>query len=946
VDGRSEIKGYNDDHSGPNIICKVSGEAPVDAQIEICRKEIEQRILVAKSQGGWEGTHTDFKRELGSKPRDSAKLIKHILAFSNTPRRTDACIIFGVNEDKHRRIFEHVGTSEKGFPEQETIEQLVHHYTRLKDVVIDSHFILDGKRTPYVLIPLQYDGPHSVVQILNPGPGAIYPRDIFCRYGSRSERASDRDQLKMQTQWETWFLDCRYEKNATSLSAVLEKHFPKRRHLQDIGPCIRLVYDSIISNEFGTHEFPVLVHAYWGLESVEPAAVDRILNDKAFATFSRTIIGGRFSTRTLEAATAALVQCVPLDEIYFVADPYAKLCREFRKQWNDERSTRHLSFIVDLDFRPTVRGGQGPTRHSILTFLEEQVNQKGRSAVVVHGDFGCGKTTTAKRLVSDLYDEYLRGNTQAPKVLYLNVNGMDIRAKREECIESELRHYHLPADCITNLLGQVENDEIGLIFDGVDEMAKPYTVAGRKETRELLRGVTNRRTAVYLVRSSYFAELDEMIGNFSVLANHDFHKGEKRTVIAEILGLRQEQVVDYLDSRLGPEDAQIIRSTLHKIGLESFLRDPLIVSLVTDLIEEEGIESLQEFPQQRRKADFLGYLVDKLLDREQNKRQRHGGLAADFELFQRVLRAVAFSMVCQGLSYISPNQLESFVFRALERLPSRSEEDVDAFRTMAWIHRSEDGALAFRHEALTLVCAAQHICAMFEVRDALALSEWQSAAPLADIVCDYAGKTIRCSAVLGAMAMLGEGVQFNIRLLIKSVLEHAKGRDDFSPKSTDELDERTIAAICRGISTEVDTALLPIRLLLKSVTGKRALQVTIVLLWLLSRSESEHVVPAALELLHPIIKRDWNLCDELRSVKEDPGNWFDAMLLRDLKISTGDLMDTTNYESLFTRVHADPKVDTPTKQYSDRTVRAIEGARKSRIAAHRKEGKKSRFGNS
>jgi hypothetical protein len=742
----------------------------------------------------------------------------------------------------------------------------------------------------------------------------------------------------MESDWGMWFLDCRYEKSATSLSSALAKRFPKHLQLQDIGPCVRLIYDSTTSNEFGTRQVQVLVHAYWGFDPVEPAAVERIVNDNLIHTFSKTIIGARFASNTREAATAAMVQCVPLDEIYFVNDPYANLCREFLREWDDERSTRHLSFIIDLDFLLKERRNDSPIRHSILTFLEEQLNLDGRSAVLVHGDFGCGKTTTAKRLAADLYDEYLRGNLEVPKVIYLNVNSMDIRSRRDECIESELRQYHLSSECVSRLLGEVERDEINLIFDGVDEMARPYTTAGRKEAIELLRGVANRRTAIYFVRSSYYPDLSEMIGNFSLLADHDFKKDERRTIVTEIRGLRPEQLIDYLNSRLGPEDAQLLRSGLHKIGLESFLGDPLIVSLVTDLVEEEGIEKVQAFPQERRKADFLGYLVDELLDREQKKRQRHGGLAADFKLFQRVLRAVAFSMICRGSSYISPSQLESFVFRALENISIKTREDVDAFRTMAWIHRSEDGALAFRHEALTLVCAAQYICAMFEARDPLGLADWQSTAPLADVVCTYAGDTIHSAAVLGAIAMLGGDLPFNIIQLAKAILRAAVDRDDFEKSAVDQLEERTIAAICRGISNELQLARLPIRVLLKVLGEKRALQVRIVLLWLLSRADSPNIVEPALELVHPIVKRDWNFCDELRMVKEDPSSSFDAMLLKDLHITPGNLMDATRYEVLFRRIHSSTiGVDTPTKQYADRTLRGIEGERNRRVATHHKE---------
>src|SRR5438094_10484102 len=113
--------------------------------IEIYRKEATQRVLMANSRGGWEGTHTDFKRELPNKPRDLAKLLKHILAFANTPRRTDAYIIFGVNEEKQRGIFEHVGARESEFPSRERIDDFIHQYTRLSNIFVDSAFYINGK---------------------------------------------------------------------------------------------------------------------------------------------------------------------------------------------------------------------------------------------------------------------------------------------------------------------------------------------------------------------------------------------------------------------------------------------------------------------------------------------------------------------------------------------------------------------------------------------------------------------------------------------------------------------------------------------------------------------------------------------------------------------------------------------------------------------------------
>src|ERR1039457_3447333 len=125
----------------------------------------------------------------------------------------------------------------KSFPSKETIEQLIHEYTRLQNIFVESGFLLAGKSTPYIVIPMQYEGPHTVVRVMNPGAGAINPGDIFCRYGSRSVRATPRDASRMGASWDTWFLDGRYEENSTALLNSLKSRFPTHIQLQDIGSC-------------------------------------------------------------------------------------------------------------------------------------------------------------------------------------------------------------------------------------------------------------------------------------------------------------------------------------------------------------------------------------------------------------------------------------------------------------------------------------------------------------------------------------------------------------------------------------------------------------------------------------------------------------------------------------------------------------------------------------
>jgi hypothetical protein len=356
------------------------------------------------------------------------------------------------------------------------------------------------------------------------------------------------------------------------------------------------------------------------------------------------------------------------------------------------------------------------------------------------------------------------------------------------------------------------------------------------------------------------------------------------------------------------------------------LTDPLIVSLVCNLVEEEGIDSIQSFPREGQKARFLSHLVQELLKREQDKRQRHTGLAQDFKEFHRVLQTVAFSTISRGIQKITPGQLQAFVYGAFENTAEKPPEAVDAFRTMAWIHASSDGDLAFRHEVLTLVCAAQYINQICESRNALDVADWQPQAPLADVVCQFAGETISSNGVLRAVEMLSGSVQFNVRQLIVSVLQAASDRDDFEGISEKQLSERTLASICRGIESEPSFAYLPVRILLKSLSEKRQIQISVILLWFFSKKElTAGTLKAALDLLHLRVSRDWNFCDDLRDLKENPTTSFDSRLLKDLGISARDLMDFTQYENIFQVIHANPNTDTLTRQYADRTLRGIEG---------------------
>ena len=294
--------------------------------IEIHRREVAERIQVAMSQGGWEGTDTDFKKELGSTPKNFAKTLKHILAFANTPRRWSAYIIFGVEEDESQpRIFKHVGIPAGGFPSPERIEQLVRDYTEpVVDITVDAYYELNGKCTPYIVIPLQEEGPYVLARAVKQAVQTVDSKVVFRRYGGQSMQATERDVRRMREDWTAWFLDCRYEKTSRSLRQLLANRFPRHEVIEDKRDYVRMVYESTIQDEFGSHQARGLIHAYWGFDSLGPRTVEMIADDDQHVAHKR-IIGTRFAQATKQAAAEASVLCISLDDIYYVNDPYANL---------------------------------------------------------------------------------------------------------------------------------------------------------------------------------------------------------------------------------------------------------------------------------------------------------------------------------------------------------------------------------------------------------------------------------------------------------------------------------------------------------------------------------------------------------------------------------------------------------------------------------------------
>src|SRR5215469_3571134 len=165
------------------------------------RDHVEAAVALACSKGRWEEPSLDFKRQLDPSMSSIAKLFKLLLAFANTLRNHEAYVIYGVSEENDAARA-HVGVND--FPSRERIEQLLREHTNRENVVVDSDFILHGKRTPYISVPLQYRGPCRLTKPLSGAGKKIASDLIYMRSGSHIVLAGKFEEKKMED-WTTWF---------------------------------------------------------------------------------------------------------------------------------------------------------------------------------------------------------------------------------------------------------------------------------------------------------------------------------------------------------------------------------------------------------------------------------------------------------------------------------------------------------------------------------------------------------------------------------------------------------------------------------------------------------------------------------------------------------------------------------------------------------------------
>ncbi len=260
-----------------------------------------------------------------------------------------AYVIYGVSESAERNR-EHVGATV--FPGKEHLEQLIQEYTALEGIVVDSEFTLDGRRTPYIVVPLQYNGPYAARKPFSQARKGINPDLLYMRIGSRTATAGELERRKMAS-WETWFLDGRYVSSVADLEALIRSSVPGIVGIEGKGDYVRFQVLHTASDTFGKQKRFVLGHAYPGISDLSDSKLQLLQDDHLEGTHDRWLVCHRGHSSSNVLAERLAIRVLTIEDLFLVLS----VVRTFLKELSELRdpSGRSLSFkdlLIELREKP------------------------------------------------------------------------------------------------------------------------------------------------------------------------------------------------------------------------------------------------------------------------------------------------------------------------------------------------------------------------------------------------------------------------------------------------------------------------------------------------------------------------------------------------------------------------------------------------------------------
>lgn len=421
--------------------------------------------------------------------------------------------------------------------------------------------------------------------------------------------------------------------------------------------------------------------------------------------------------------------------------------------------------------------------------------------LAVLGAYGIGKTTLAKYLFLEFYEEWERDKSK-PIPIYISLH----RMMREQTLEgllggiftsiSPCDGYNFDIFCSLNSIGSFV-----IILDGLDEMRHKLTweefqynisqlsILTSKNPRSILLG----RPSAFMDQGEYNSIIHGRSGN-SAKAFAFESKGKFREVFID--GLSSPQIDDFVDrfcswkypnqTRLSDRVKKLLSDSNNE-KIKDIVRRPVQLMMFLEIFPELP-PKLDHITQ----ATIYSLFVDQLIEREKGKDTRR---MFSKEEHRRFGQRVAWWLWLRGgdsrveASQIGLDVLEDFL---------RPNEQLDVVRralvTSSFLTTQGGTFLHFPHRSMQEFFVAEHIAALARTRGALAIEFQRHGLRVQDVftpeVIDFLAPHLDGEEAVELVTLFEQ-----IKVIPRNALELTTGGHKFKETVVDHL-RRTGSVVC------------------------------------------------------------------------------------------------------------------------------------------------------
>ncbi len=343
--------------------------------------------------------------------------------------------------------------------------------------------------------------------------------------------------------------------------------------------------------------------------------------------------------------------------------------------------------------------------------LEKAADTATISTLIVLGEFGAGKTTTAKQVFWRQSKRYLERPATARLPIFVNLKEFDRAFDMETLIERSISMHRQEHGLSFQMVQRLnEEGRIFWILDGFDEMAVRVTDQVMHDNfAEILKLATPQVRILLTCRTAFFKSNQEAHGVLRGTKLHDLLRKDAEAIyeILFVQPFREEDIEVFVRARIkqAPDEfLDKVRSTPEIRGLASrpILLEMIVFSLPN--MVEKGIEL--------NLSNLYEDYTEALLRRDQWR-----------VVMAKVEDRIGF---CQHLAwYFFANEKYEITYKELpgfikEYFPEKARklEEFEALeraiRTTSFLSRDDEGNFSFVHKSFLEFFAASYIVRFFQ----------------------------------------------------------------------------------------------------------------------------------------------------------------------------------------------------------------------------------------